>query len=86
MYFRFTSTVHLKDPGPVPKTTEKLVKLFREKAKGFSIQFTDDSITIESILVTIEGAEDEQKKVFVTWTNQEEDLGSFILDILRTIG
>lgn len=41
---------------------------------------------MESVLVKIEGAEDEQKTVYVSWTNQEEDLGSFIVDVLRNMG
>lgn len=83
---RFTSTVHLEDPGPASKTTEKLLKMFTERLKGWNIQFTDGSISVESVLVKTEGGEDEQKTVYVSWTNQDEDIGSFILDLLQTMG
>uniref|UniRef100_A0A1B6MGT3 Integrator complex subunit 11 n=1 Tax=Graphocephala atropunctata TaxID=36148 RepID=A0A1B6MGT3_9HEMI len=83
---RFTSTVQLEDPGPTSRTTEKLLKLFSEKLKGWEIQCTGDSITIESVFVTIEGKEDKHKMVYVSWTNQEEDLGSFIVEVLRNMG
>lgn len=60
--------------------------MISDKLKGWTVQFTEDSITVESVLVKIEGAEDEQKTVYVSWTNQEEDLGSFIVDVLRSMG
>lgn len=41
---------------------------------------------MESVLVKVEGSEDEQKNVYVSWTNQDEELGSNILEILQSIG
>ncbi|KAL1123005.1 hypothetical protein AAG570_003329 [Ranatra chinensis] len=83
---RFTSTVRLEDPSPPSKTAEKLLKLFQEKLQGWSVVLTDGSISVESVLVKIEGGEDEQKNVYVSWTNQDEELGSYILDILQNMG
>ncbi|XP_014240953.1 integrator complex subunit 11 [Cimex lectularius] len=83
---RFTSTIRLEDPSPPSKTAEKLHKLFQEKLKGWNIMFTDGSISIESVLIKVEGSEDEQKNVYVSWTNQDEELGSAILEILQSIG
>ncbi|XP_075222073.1 integrator complex subunit 11 [Lycorma delicatula] len=83
---RFTSTVRLDDPGPASQTTEKLQTLFNEKLQNFNIQITDGSISIESVLVKVEGGEDEQKNVYVSWTNQDEELGSVILEILQNMG
>ena len=45
----------------------------------------DGSISVESVLVKVEGDEDDQKSVFVSWTNQDEDLGSYILGFLQTM-
>lgn len=76
----------LEDPSPPPKTAEKLLKMFREKMPEFSVGLTDGSISIESVLVKVEGSEDEQKNVYVSWTNQDESLGRIVLEILQSIG
>lgn len=62
------------------------MRLLSESLKGWNIQFTEGSISIESVLVKIEGNEDEQKTVYVSWTNQDEDLGAFIFELLQTMG
>jgi integrator complex subunit 11 len=84
---RFTSTVKLDDSGPPRRTLEKLFNLLNEKLTGWSVKFSENStsINVESVTVRIEG-EDQQKKVEVSWTNQDEDLGSYILGLLQNIG
>uniref|UniRef100_A0A023F3V0 Integrator complex subunit 11 n=1 Tax=Triatoma infestans TaxID=30076 RepID=A0A023F3V0_TRIIF len=83
---RFTSTVRLEDPSPPFKTAEKLVRLLEERLPGWSVVLNDGTISVESVLVKVEGSEDEQKNVYVSWTNQDEELGSNILEILQSIG
>ena len=85
MFRRFTSTVKLQDPGPCSKTCEKILKLLKDKLEGWNVQVTETSISVESVLVKV-GGEDEQKSVYVSWTNQDELLGSTILDMLQNIG
>lgn len=85
MFRRFTSTLKLQDPGPCSKTTEKLMKVLKDKLEGWSVQLTETSISVESVLIKVE-AEDEQKSVYVSWTNQDELLGSTILEMLQNIG
>jgi integrator complex subunit 11 len=41
---------------------------------------------VESVLVKVEGSEEEQKNVYVSWDNQDEELGSYILGLLKTMG
>lgn len=81
---RFTSTVRIDDPRPPSKLAEKLLKIVKEKLKGWSINLTESSISVETVLIKVEGEEDEQKCVYVSWTNQDEDLGSYILNLLQT--
>ncbi|KAJ4443881.1 integrator complex subunit 11 [Periplaneta americana] len=83
---RFTSTLRIEDPGPASKTTEKLLALIRARLKDCPVQLTDGSISVESVLVKVEGSEDEQKSVYVSWDNQDEELGSYILGLLKTMG
>ena len=80
---RFTSTVRMEDPRPPNKIAEKLLKIVKEKLKNYSIQFTDSSISVETVLIKVEGDEDDRKCVYVSWTNQDEDLGSYILNLLQ---
>lgn len=82
---RFTSTVQVRDPGPAHSTTLKLLQPLKERLSSWTVQLTDGSISVESVLVKVEGDEDEQKSVYVSWTNQDEDLGSYILGFLQTM-
>lgn len=75
----------MQDPGPCSKTTEKLMKVLKEKLEGWNVQLTETSISVESVLVKV-GGEDEQKSVYVSWTNQDELLGATILGALQNIG
>lgn len=61
------------------------MKVLKDRLEGWNVQVTDTSISVESVLITVSG-EDEQKSVYVTWTNQDELLGSTILEILQNIG
>ena len=83
---RFTSTLRMEDPGPASKTAEKLLQLIKTRLKDCHVQLTDGSISVESVLVKVEGSEDEQKNVYVSWDNQDEELGSYILGLLKTMG
>uniref|UniRef100_A0A146KSZ9 Integrator complex subunit 11 n=1 Tax=Lygus hesperus TaxID=30085 RepID=A0A146KSZ9_LYGHE len=83
---RFTSTVKLEDPAPSYKTAEKLLKIFQEKLPGWNVTFADGAISVETVLIKVEGSEDELKSVYISWTNQDEELGTNVLEILQSIG
>lgn len=83
---RFTSTLRMEDPGPASKTAEKLLQLIKTRLKDWHVQLTEGSISVESVLVKVEGNEEEQKNVYVSWDNQDEELGSYILGLLKTMG
>lgn len=80
---RFTSTVRLNDVGSSLSTAKKLYDLMVEKLPLWSISFTEGSISVESLLVKVEGDDDDQKNAFVSWTNQDEDLGSYVLELFN---
>lgn len=86
---RFTSSLRLKDTGATSTSTtaQKLYHLIKQKLNDWQVTFTDgSSISVESVLVKVEGDDDdEQKNVFVSWTNQDEDLGSFIWELLSSM-
>nr|XP_018904236.1 PREDICTED: integrator complex subunit 11 [Bemisia tabaci] len=81
---RFTSIVRLQDPGPVAKTAEHLFGLISSRLVDWNVQLNDLAISVESVLVKVEGTE-EEKNVLVSWANQDEELGSSILTLIQTI-
>lgn len=86
--YRFTSTVKLEDPGPIMRTVEKLYNLLQEKLNEWPVKILENNkIGIESVYLTVESENaDSQKKVLLTWTNQDEDLGTYILGLLHNMG
>ncbi|XP_074655305.1 integrator complex subunit 11-like [Tubulanus polymorphus] len=84
---RFTSTLTLDDPASTTpaKFSEQLYQLIKSKLPDVNIQYsTDGSITIsESVLVKVSGDEDDEKEVLVSWSYQDEELGSYLLRMLK---
>lgn len=77
--------MQIRDSGSAHSTTLKLLQPLKERLCGWTVQLKDGSISVESVLVKVEGDEEDQKSVYVSWTNQDEDLGSYILGFLQTI-
>lgn len=82
---RFTSTVRLEAQGPASRTAQRLLQLLIERLPSWTIHLTDGNISVESVLIKVEGDEDVNKSIYVSWTNQDEDLGSYILGLLQSI-
>lgn len=82
---RFTSKVRLDAAGPASRTAQKLLQLLIDRLPAWSIHLTDSNISVESVLIKVEGEDDVNKSVYVSWTNQDEDLGSYILGLLQSI-
>lgn len=75
----------MEDPLPPVRVAEKLCELIREELRDLNVnvKLTETSISVESVLVKVEGDENDHKRVYVSWANQDEHLGSYILDILQ---
>ncbi|KAH8417059.1 hypothetical protein KR222_002492 [Zaprionus bogoriensis] len=85
---RYTSKVKMDDPGPKLRTVEKLKSLLEEKLTGWTVVLQETgTISIESVDVNVE--EDEKdpkhKTILITWTNQDEDIGAYILNVLQNM-
>lgn len=81
---RFTSTVTLEEEGPTTQTADRIYQLVKGNLKEFPISYSSDgSISIsDSVLVQVSGEED-SKSVLVSWSHQDEDIGSFLLKLLK---
>ncbi|KAL5007893.1 hypothetical protein ScPMuIL_016699 [Solemya velum] len=82
---RFTSTVYVEEDGPPTKTADKIYQLIKSKVSDTPAQYSSDgSITMsDSVLIKVSGDE-ESKSVLVSWSHQDEDLGSYLLQIPKT--
>lgn len=85
---RFTSKVKMDDPGPKLRTIEKLKLLLEEKLTGWTVILQENgTIAIESVEVNVEEDEKDpkQKTLLITWTNQDEDIGAYVLNVLQNM-
>ncbi|EDW23817.1 GL23717 [Drosophila persimilis] len=85
---RFTSKVKIDDPGPTGLTSERLKTLLEEKLVGWTVALQENgSITIESVEVKVEedAKDPKQKTLLISWTNQDEDIGAYILNVLQNM-
>lgn len=47
----------------------------------------NNKISIETVNICVESeSNDHQKTVLVSWTNQDEDLGAYVLGLLQNMG
>lgn len=85
---RFTSTIKIDDPGPISRTSEKLFNLLQEKLTGWTVTISEKcEISIETVQINVHSEKnDHQKNLLVSWTNQDEDLGAYILGLLQSMG
>lgn len=70
------------------RTVEKLHNLLQEKLTEWPVKILENNkIGIESVYLTVESdVGDKHKNVLLTWTNQDEDLGTYIMGLLNNMG
>ncbi|KAH3817295.1 hypothetical protein DPMN_118828 [Dreissena polymorpha] len=82
---RFTSTLCIDEAGPAQKLTEKIYMLCKNHMTDQQTQIgSDGSISVSDVMVTTSGEDDDPKSVLVTWSHQDEELGSMLMNILRS--
>ncbi|KAL4221575.1 Integrator complex subunit 11 [Mactra antiquata] len=81
---RFTSTLYVEEDGASEKLAEKIYTLVKDKIKDHPTQYsTDGSISVSDVMITVSGDDEETKSVLVTWSHQDEELGSELMEILK---
>ncbi|KAM9855331.1 integrator complex subunit 11 isoform 1-T1 [Aulostomus maculatus] len=83
---RFTCRVQLQDPHSDPDTLHRIYTHLRSVLKGYSVQhLPDGTVMVESIVIKVSSsAEDPNTKVILlSWSYQDEDLGSFLSTLLK---
>ncbi|XP_026224157.1 integrator complex subunit 11 [Anabas testudineus] len=83
---RFTCRVQLQDPHCDSDTLHRIYKHLKSVLKGYTIQhLPDGTVIVESIVIKVSSsAEDTNTKVLLlSWSYQDEDLGSFLSTLLK---
>lgn len=83
---RFTCRVQLLDPHSDPDTLHRIYTHLKSVLKGYTIQhLPDGTVMVESIVIKVSSsAEDTNTKVLLlSWSYQDEDLGSFLSNLLK---
>ncbi|XP_031617965.1 integrator complex subunit 11 [Contarinia nasturtii] len=86
--FRFTSKIKIDDPGPSTSTSKRLYALLQEKLTGWTVTMSDKcEIAVASVQLVVESdPKGVHKNILLSWNNQDEDLGSYILNLLQSMG
>lgn len=86
--YRFTSKIKIDDPGPSTRTSEKLYALLQEKLTGWTVTMSDKcEIAVASVQLIVESdPKGAHKNILLSWNNQDEDLGSYVLGLLQSMG
>lgn len=81
---RFTERIEIVDHGPVSVLTSTLHTLVQQKLGNYDVQAVSEcQLSIaDSIFINIHGT-DADKTVLLTWTHQDEALGSKLLGIIK---
>ncbi|KFP57099.1 Integrator complex subunit 11 [Cathartes aura] len=84
---RFTCRVHIQDPRKEHETVLRVYNHLKGQVlKDYSVQhLPDGSITVESILIQATAHSEDQgtKVLLVSWTYQDEELGSYLTSLLK---
>ncbi|CRK90406.1 CLUMA_CG004139, isoform A [Clunio marinus] len=64
---------------------QNLYLILKEKLSNWDVEMSSQTINIERVAVVIVG-EEKERRICITWNNQDEDLGRYIFGLLQSIG
>ncbi|RWS15425.1 cleavage and polyadenylation specificity factor-like protein [Dinothrombium tinctorium] len=85
---RFTSTLRLEDRNRIQplRFAEILFQKLKTKLRDmYNIQLlADGSISVSAVIIKVDvGADEDLKEVYVSWSDQDDALGSYLVDIIQ---
>ncbi|XP_063292382.1 integrator complex subunit 11 [Pelobates fuscus] len=83
---RFTCRLHIQDAHKEPETVTRIYTHLKSVLKDRNVQqLPDGSIMVESILLQVSTHSDDSatKVLLISWTYQDEELGSFLTSLLK---
>lgn len=83
---KFSSFIKLENSQPSVQVVEQLHTLLKEKLNVWQVKLIDSqTIGVETVSVKLEG-ENSDRKICISWNNQDEDLGRFVLGLIQNLG
>jgi len=88
---RFTEKFVLREFGTISRTTDKVSQLLRARLTDLSIEIpSDNEIIVEKGRVVVGICQvlksDTEKEISVTWSVEDDELGSYVFALLQSIG
>ncbi|XP_061908658.1 integrator complex subunit 11 [Entelurus aequoreus] len=83
---RFTCRVQLHDPHSDPDTLRRIYTHLKSVLKGYAVQhLPDGTVMVDSIVIKVSSSADDvnTKIILLSWSYQDEDLGSFLSTLLK---
>lgn len=83
---RFTCRVHLQDPHSDADTLARIYSHLKSMLRGYAVQhLPDGTVIVESIVLKVSSSGDDPdlKVILLSWSYQDEELGSFLSNLLR---
>ncbi|XP_061780194.1 integrator complex subunit 11 [Nerophis lumbriciformis] len=83
---RFTCRVQLHDPHSDPDTLRRIYTHLKSVLKGYAVQhLPDGTVMVDSIVIKVSSSADDAntKIILLSWSYQDEDLGSFLSTLLK---
>ncbi len=83
---KYSSFIKLETKVPVHQILEHIHALLKEKLEAWTVKLIDgQTITVETVVLKLD-TESTERKICISWENQDEDLGRYIIGLLQTIG
>lgn len=83
---KFSSFIKVENLTPSVTILEQLHALLKEKLSSWEVKLLDSqSIGVESVNVKLDD-ENSERKICVSWNNQDEDLGRYLLGLIQNLG
>lgn len=83
---KFSSFIKIDNATPSVQIVEQIHTLLKEKLSVWEVKLVDSqTIGVETVGVKLEN-ESEERKICVSWQNQDEDLGRYVLGLLQNVG
>jgi integrator complex subunit 11 len=84
---KFSSFIKVEDSKPSVQIIEQLQNVLKEKLSVWEVKLLGaQSIGVESVCIELESENESDRKIRISWNNQDEDLGRYILGLIQNLG
>lgn len=85
-FIKYSSFIKLDTSVPALQILEQIHALLKDKLSAWTVKLIDgQSIGVETVVVKLD-TESVDKKLCVSWENQDEELGRYVIGLLQSLG